>query len=341
MERKVLLIYTGGTIGMVKKEDGSFGPFNFAQLAENVPELDKLPVQIDHISYDEPIDSSNMSPDRWIELATLLFNNREDYDGFVVLHGSDTMAYTASAVSFLLKDFNKPIVFTGSQLPIGLIRTDAKENLLTAIEVASTYEGDVPVVPETALYFEYRLYRGNRTIKANAELFKAFLSPNYPKLGEAGVHLNFNYKSIAEMRPSNPELVTKLCTDVAILKLYPGIAKPIVEAVLNTPNLKGLIMETFGTGNASTEQWFINILEEKNKEGLFIVNVTQCFSGSVDQGRYETSTAFNEIGIIPADDMTTEAALTKLMFVLANVQGRKRQIEVYRSNIRGEKRNFR
>ena len=337
MERKVLLIYTGGTIGMVKKEDGSFGPFNFGRLAENVPELGKLPVHIDHISYDEPIDSSNMSPKRWIELATLLFEKREQYDGFVVLHGSDTMAYTASAVSFLLKNFNKPIVFTGSQLPIGIIRTDAKENLLTSIEIASTYENDEPLVPETALYFEYRLYRGNRTVKVNAELFNAFLSPNYPKLAEAGVHLNFNRRFIADKRPSQPKLFTEMSTDVAILKLYPGISQTIVEAVLNTPNLKGLIMETFGTGNASTDKWFIDLLDTKVKEGLFIVNTTQCISGSVDQGRYETSTAFNEIGIIPADDMTTEAALTKLMFILANVEDKEEQIKAFQENLRGEK----
>lgn len=337
MERKVLLIYTGGTIGMVKKEDGSFGPFNFGRLAENVPELGKLPVHIDHISYEEPIDSSNMSPKRWIELATLLFEKREQYDGFVVLHGSDTMAYTASAVSFLLKNFNKPIVFTGSQLPIGIIRTDAKENLLTSIEIASTYENDEPLVPETALYFEYRLYRGNRTVKVNAELFNAFLSPNYPKLAEAGVHLNFNRRFIADKRPSQPELFTEMSTDVAILKLYPGISQTIVEAVLNTPNLKGLIMETFGTGNASTDKWFIDLLDTKVKEGLFIVNTTQCISGSVDQGRYETSTAFNEIGIIPADDMTTEAALTKLMFILANVEDKEEQIKAFQENLRGEK----
>ena len=278
-----------------------------------------------------------MSPQRWIELATLLFEKREQYDGFVVLHGSDTMAYTASAVSFLLKDFNKPIVFTGSQLPIGIIRTDAKENLLTSIEIASSYEGDQPIVPETALYFEYRLYRGNRTIKVNAELFKAFLSPNYPKLAEAGVHLKFNHRFIADMRPSQPELFNEMCTDVAILKLYPGISQTVVEAVLNTPNLKGLIMETFGTGNASTDKWFIDLLDAKIKEGVFIVNTTQCVSGSVDQGRYETSTAFNDIGIIPADDMTTEAALTKLMFILANVEDKEEQIQVFQANLRGEK----
>lgn len=335
--RKVLLVYTGGTIGMVKKDDGSFGPFNFDNLMEFVPELTRLPVVIEHTTFEEPIDSSNMNPTKWLNLAWVLFNKRDDYDGFVVLHGSDTMAYTASAVSFLLKDFNKPIIFTGSQLPIGIIRTDAKENLLTAIEIASTYENDKPVVPETALYFEYHLYRGNRTIKMNAELFDAFQSPNYPQLAEAGVHLKFNRKYIAEMRKGEPQLFGKMSNEIGLFRIFPGMSEEWVRAILNVPGVKGIVMETFGTGNAPTDKWFLDLLQETVNRGVIVLNVTQCMSGSVDQGRYETSSAFNKIGIISAGNMTNAASITKMMFVLANVEGRENQIKALQENLRGER----
>ena len=335
--RKVLIVYTGGTIGMVKKEDGSFGPFNFDELIEYVPELSRLPVDIEHQTFEEPIDSSNMNPEKWMNLAALLFEKRATYDGFVVLHGSDTMAYSASAVSFLLKDFNKPIIFTGSQLPIGIIRTDAKENLLTAIEIASSYEDDVPVVPETALYFEYHLYRGNRTIKMNAELFDAFQSPNYPMLAEAGVHLKFKSRYIAEMRDGEPQLFSKMSDKVGLLRIFPGMSPIWVKSLLNVEGIEGIVMETFGSGNAPTEKWFLDELQKTVDRGVLILNVTQCVSGSVDQGRYETSSSFNKMGIISAGDMTTAASITKMMFVLANVEGRENQIAALKRNLRGER----
>jgi L-asparaginase len=314
---KVLLIYTGGTIGMVEDtESGSLRPFDFNHLFNQVPELKRFNINIDCISFEKPIDSSNMSPREWVKMAEIIEENYTKFDGFVILHGSDTMAFSASALSFMLENLAKPVIFTGSQLPMGKIRTDGKENLITAIEIAAAKENGKPVVPEVAIYFEYSLYRGNRTHKFNAEHFQAFRSANYPELAEAGVHIKYNHSAI--LKQTNTQLVVhkKLDNNIAILKIFPGINTEVIKSIVNISGLKALIIETFGAGNAPIIPEMFEILANAIKKGMIVLNVTQCNSGSVDQGRYETSSAFNQIGVIGGKDITTEAAVAKLMFLL-------------------------
>lgn len=314
----ILLIYTGGTIGMIKDfETGALKAFNFDQLLERIPELHLLDCTIDTYSFDEPIDSSDMNPEHWITIAEVIEKNYEAFDGFVVLHGSDTMSYTASALSFMLKNLAKPVILTGSQLPIGDLRTDAKENLITAIQIASLQENNQPVIKEVGLYFEYKLYRGNRSTKISAEHFNAFTSPNLPHLAESGVHLKVNEHVLDDFYTSNQlEVQKELDTNVVVLKIFPGITQKVLEAILAIEDLKGLVIETFGSGNAPTEYWFINTLQKAIDRGIHIVNVTQCWGGSVDMGKYETGTALKQIGVISGHDITTEAAITKMMLLL-------------------------
>lgn len=314
----ILLIYTGGTIGMVKDfTTGTLKAFNFDQLLERIPELQLLDCTIDTYSFDDPIDSSDMNPEHWITIAEVIEKNYNDFDGFVVLHGSDTMSYTASALSFMLKNLSKPVIFTGSQLPIGDLRTDAKENLITAIQIAGLQENNQSVIKEVGLYFEYKLYRGNRTTKISAEHFNAFTSPNLPHLAESGVHLKVNEHLLDDFYTSNRlEVQKELDTNVFVLKIFPGITQSVLEAVLNIPGLKGVVIETFGSGNAPTQFWFINTLQKAIDRGIKIVNVTQCWGGSVDMGKYETGSALKQIGVISGHDITTEAAITKMMILL-------------------------
>lgn len=334
----ILIIYTGGTIGMVHDAvTGSLVPIDFKYIADHVPELRKFGFKLRSVSFDPVKDSSNIDPDVWVKMAEIIEENYYEFDGFVVLHGTDTMAYSASALSFMLGNLQKPVIFTGSQLPIGLLRTDGRENLITAIEIASSFENGSPVVPEVCIYFDNELTRGNRTTKYSAEHFDAFNSPNYPSLAVAGLHLKFNRNNIRYCDPDKRLSVQKkFDTNVAILKIFPGIGHNLVHAVVNTPGLRGLIIETFGSGNAPTYGWFIEDLKAFLRKGGIIMNVTQCHGGSVEMGLYETSRDLLAAGIVSGKDITSEASITKLMFLLGNCSSRDEVIDCLNKSIAGE-----
>ena len=317
MKTSILIIYTGGTIGMVKDSvNGSLKPFDFDHILQQVPELNDFGFELSSIAFAPLIDSSNMNPEVWIKIAGLIKENYEKYDGFVVLHGTDTMAYSASALSFMLDNLDKPVVFTGSQLPIGMLRTDGKENLITAIEIAADYKDGHAIVPEVCVLFENKLFRGNRTTKHNAEYFNAFYSYNYPDLAKVGINIRYNHPAIRNISDGMFNINTNLDTNIAILKMFPGINKPTVDAILNIEGLRAVVMETYGAGNAPTDDWFVKSIKNSIDRGVIIYNVTQCPSGSVDMGLYETSIALREMGVVNGYDITTEGAITKLMFLL-------------------------
>lgn len=313
----VLLIYTGGTIGMIENvETGALENFDFEQLQRHIPELQKFSFAIDSYQFNPPIDSSDMEPEAWARLVDIIYEAYDQYDGFVILHGTDTMSYTASALSFMLEGLGKPVILTGSQLPIGVLRTDGKENLLTSIEIAADQYLGRPSVPEVCIFFENHLMRGNRTTKINAENFNAFRSFNYPILAEAGIHIKYE-RQLIYLPEKNTVLKPhfQLDANVTVLKLFPGIQESVVAATLNIPNLKGVILETYGTGNAPRKPWLIHLLKEAVSRGITIVNVTQCSAGTVEMDRYETSLQLLEAGVICGYDSTTESAITKLMFL--------------------------
>ncbi len=317
MKTSILIIYTGGTIGMVKDpENGSLKPFDFDHILKQVPELNDFGFELTTVSFDPLIDSSNLNPEVWVRIANMIKDNYEKFDGFVVLHGTDTMAYTASALSFMLDNLEKPVVLTGSQLPIGMLRTDGKENLITAIEIAADYKNGKAIVPEVSVLFENKLFRGNRTTKHNAEYFNAFYSYNYPDLAKVGIQIHYSEASIRKMTGKKFDINTNWDSNIAILKIFPGINKKTIDAILEIDGLKAVVLETYGAGNAPTDTWFVESIRRAIEKGIIIYNVTQCPSGSVDMGLYETSVELLRIGVVSGHDITTEAAITKLMFLL-------------------------
>ncbi|HLU86791.1 MAG TPA: type I asparaginase [Taishania sp.] len=318
MKPKILIIYTGGTIGMVNDaKTGELKAFDFNHIYTHVPELERLSVELTTVSFEHPIDSSEISTEHWSRIATTVSENYALYDGFVILHGSDTMAYTASALSFMLQGLKKPVILTGSQLPIGTIRTDGKENLITAIEIAATKdENGSPLIQEVAVYFEYSLYRGNRSSKISANQFEAFESPNFTPLAVAGVEIDFHKDDLFRTSLTDVQFSTNMSHEVGLLKLFPGINFNLYKPLFDVNQVKVLVMETYGSGNAPSNGVFQELLTNYIHAGGIVVNVTQCASGKVEQGKYETSSFFNKIGVISGRDMTTEAALTKAMFLL-------------------------
>lgn len=312
----ILIIYTGGTIGMVNdSKTGTLIPFDFEQVQNNVPELARLDYQLSVHSFDPILDSSNMHPKIWTELAELIKEKYNEFDGFVILHGSDTMSYTASALSFMLQNLAKPVVLTGSQLPIGEIRTDAKENLITALEIAATKKDGKAMVPEVAVYFDFQLFRGNRSIKNDSEKFEAFSSPNYPILAEAGVNLDFFSNYILPIPTEEFQIHTKFNSNIGVLKMYPGITENAVRAITES-KVDAIVLESFGSGNTTTADWFIACLQEAISSDKIIVDISQCNGGSVQLGKYETSRKLQKMGVLSGYDMTFEATVTKLMYLM-------------------------
>ena len=333
----ILIIYTGGTIGMViDKDSGVLHPLNLDELYDQIPVLEKFNCRIEFLAFDPLLDSSNINPVHWIKLADIIEKHYEEFDGFVVLHGSDTMAYTASALSFILENLNKPVILTGSQLPLGMIRSDGRENFVTSIEIAAAMEEKTAIVPEVAIYFENRLLRGNRTVKYNAENFEAFHSGNYPALAEAGVYIKYNYNYLLKPYFKKLKVHKNLDNNIAILKLYPGISKQAVDAILTIEGLKGVVLETYGSGNAMVESWFIESLKKAIDTGIIILNVSQCISGSVEMGKYQTSVKLGDTGVLSGYDISTESALAKMMYLFGEGFSNEEVKKLLLTPLRGE-----
>lgn len=318
MKPRILIIYTGGTIGMIEEPSThALKPFDFSHLMENVPKVKMLNYEIDNIQFHPPIDSSDMNPSHWQQIARSIADNYYDYDGFVVLHGTDTMAYTASALSFMLDNLQKPVIITGSQLPIGEVRTDGEENLITALQIAAATESDgTPMVQEVAILFEDYLWRGNRATKRSADNFNAFKSSNYPQLAKVGLSINFNRDALMRHKSTgglNPQY--NLDPSITIVDLFPGLSEKVLRHILSAPDIKGIVLRTYGAGNACTAGWFIDMIKETVDRGIIVLNVTQCAYGSVQSNRYMSGDILAATGVISGYDITLEAAVTKMMFL--------------------------
>lgn len=337
MRKKILLIYTGGTIGMTKDYDtNSLRAFDFENISENIPELSLINADLSVESFDEPIDSSDIFPNDWKRIAQHIVSVYNQYDGFVVLHGTDTMAYSSTALSFMLEGLQKPVIFTGSQLPIGDLRTDAKENLISSIHYAALEENGEPVVREVCIYFEYKLYRANRTTKLSTQHFDAFKSPNYPELGESGLKMMLQKNNLFRSPKKEIQLIPNFCEEVGLLKIFPGISDDFLTQVVETPNLKALVIEAYGSGNIFDRPSFAKILKQKAEEGLWVIVGTQCIGGSVELGLYAASQLFIDSHALSSKDMTTEAAVVKAMFVLGNQEIFTDIRKSFEENLRGE-----
>ena len=331
---RVLIVYTGGTIGMVQDENGSLHPFALDRIYDAVPHLRACSYAIDSVTLDNIIDSSNMTPSLWVDIASIIEREYDRYDGFVVLHGTDTMAYTASALSFMFKNLGKPVVLTGSQLPLGMLRSDGRENIICALEIASTR---MVTIPEVCIFFENHLYRGNRSTKLSAENFDAFETYNFPSLAKAGINITFKEHLFLPIPQEPLEVRKHFDTRVAVLKLFPGIGPDVVDALLGAPHLQGVVIETYGTGNAPTDEWFISALENAINRGVIILNVTQCKAGSVKMRQYAASCDMDRIGVIGGGDITIEAAVTKMMYLLGTYPDDKAHVrERLSQSLRGE-----
>ncbi len=317
-QNKILLIYTGGTIGMEKKPGSDIlVPFDFANIREHIPELQLIDKEIDAISFEEPIDSSNIRPEHWQKIVRIIYDHYEQYAGFVILHGSDTMAYTASALSFMLENLSKPVILTGSQLPIGDLRTDAKENIITSIEIAGEYKEGKPKVPEVAIYFEFKLLRGNRTTKFSTDEFNAFASPNYNPLATSGVYLKYYTHRIFPPSTGIFGIHQQMDEHVFVLKIHPALTAVQLEQIINIPGLKAIILETYGAGNIITQKWVLDLLKKAVKKNILLINISQCIKGNISPYKYETGKKLMELGTLNGKDLTLEAALTKTMYLLS------------------------
>ncbi len=315
---RILIIYTGGTIGMIEDpRTHALKPFDFSHLIDNVPKIKMLEYRIDNIQFNPPIDSSDMNIEHWKEMARHIADNYDDYDGFVVLHGTDTMAYTSSALSFMLEGLAKPVIITGSQLPIGEVRTDGEENLITALQIAAATDSDgLPMVREVAILFENYLWRGNRSTKRSADNFNAFQSNNYPSLARIGLGITFNHEALARPNPTGKLRANfNLDQSVIVVDLFPGLNEQSLRHQLNTPNIKGVVLRTYGAGNGPTAPWFINAISDAVNRGIIILNVTQCVNGSVHANRYASGDALSSTGVLSGYDITCEAAIAKMMFL--------------------------
>ena len=333
--QNILLIYTGGTIGMIKK-DGVLVPFNLENLLSKIPLLKDFQANLSTLSLDEIIDSSNANCEFWVKLCKIIVENYEKYNGFVILQGSDTMAYTASALSFMLENLSKPVILTGSQLPIGLLRTDARENIIAALELACLTKNNAPLIQEVCVYFENSLYRGNRTTKYSAQNFDAFRSPNYKRLAEVGINITTYEDRMWKNKIDFLIPHYNFCNDIIVLKLFPGISNDYIKIITQLPNLKGLILQTFGAGNAPNNKEFLEILKEAVKKDIIVLNVTQCFTGKVLQDVYELGKNLNEIGVISGKDITLEAAVTKMMYLFGEKFSPSEIERLFKISLRGE-----